>query len=88
MLRISRVTDHDATTTLRVEGKLVGPWVGELNEVCVRQAAADGSVRLDLSAVSFVDDAGVKLLRELRGCGAKLAACSQLVAELLQWESR
>lgn len=88
MLRISRVPNHDATATLRVEGKLVGPWVSELKEACVEQAAADGAVRLDLSAVSFVDAAGVKLLRELLGREIKLSACSQLVAELLNRESR
>ena len=83
MLRISRVPNHDATPTLRVEGKLVGPWVSALKEACVQQAAADGGVRLDLSAVSFADAAGVKLLRELLGREIKLSACSQLVAELL-----
>jgi ABC-type transporter Mla MlaB component len=88
MLRISRVSNHDATATLRVEGKLVGPWVGALEEACVEQAASEGGVHLDLSAVSFVDAAGVKLLRELLSREIKLSACSQLVAELLQTESR
>ena len=88
MLRISRVLNHDTTPTLRVEGKLVGPWVGALKEACIQQAAADGGVRLDLAAVSFVDAEGVKLIHELLGREIKLAACSQLVSELLHRESR
>ena len=43
---------------------------------------------LDLSKVTFVDAAGVELLRQLLKRGVTLAACSGLVAELLHVEGR
>jgi anti-anti-sigma regulatory factor len=84
MLRITHVHARDSAPTLRLEGKLVGPWVAELARAC------DGPdrLRLDLAAVTFVDGPGVKLLRKLLGRGATLAACSGLVAELLHGEGR
>jgi anti-anti-sigma regulatory factor len=88
VLRISQVTGHDLIPTLKVEGKLRGPWVDELARACDELKGFPGCVSLDLSAVTFVDTAGVELLRLLLRRGVTLAACSGLVAELLQVESR
>lgn len=82
MLRITRSTD-DGTTLLKLEGKLLAPWAGEVIEQCNGSA---GAVRLDLSQLSFVDGAGLALLNDLRGRGAAIVACSGFVAELLHVE--
>ena len=34
MLRITHAPGHDAVSTLRLEGKLLGPWVAELARSC------------------------------------------------------
>jgi hypothetical protein len=39
--------------------------------------------RLDLTAVTYVDAAGIQLLRDLMAEGVKIAACSSFVGELL-----
>jgi hypothetical protein len=88
MLRITPIIGPDAQPTLKVEGKLVGPWVAELGRACEAPTAPAGRPRLDLSAVTFVDAAGVRLLRELLRRGAVLAGCSGLVAEFLHGECR
>jgi ABC-type transporter Mla MlaB component len=88
MLRITQVHDHDSISTLRLEGKLMGPWVTEFAQLCDRLSCSPDPLRLDLSAVTFVDGPGVAVLRNLLGCGATLVACSGLVAELLHLESR
>ena len=88
MLRISHVNDHDSVSTLRLEGTLRGPWVTEFARACEELACSPDPLRLDLSAVTFVDGPGVALLRELLGRGVTLAACSGLVAELLNLEAR
>jgi ABC-type transporter Mla MlaB component len=88
MLKITTITNHEVGRTLRLEGKLVGPWVEELALVCDESAHQHDRLRLDLSAVSFVDAAGVALLRELLRRGVALAECSGLVAELLHREGR
>src|SRR5262249_61554640 len=66
-----------------VEGKLLGPWVTELTRSCNELACSPDCLRLDLTAVTFVDGAGLALLRDLLARGATLAACSGLVAQLL-----
>jgi hypothetical protein len=84
MLRITRVDGAGPVEALKLEGKLVGPWVDALREECEPGRA----LCLDLSAVAFVDAEGVTLLRELLAQGATLAPCSALVAELLNVEAQ
>jgi ABC-type transporter Mla MlaB component len=88
MLRITHTNGQDSNLTLRLEGKLLGPWVTELARSCDDLSCSPERLRLDLSAVTFVDGPGVALLRDLLGRGAALVACSGLVAELLHVEAR
>jgi len=83
MLRITRLTGADSAQTIKLEGKLLGPWVEEVREACAPAMARSGRTRLDLAAVTFVDTAGVGLLRELIRQGVEIAACSGYVAALL-----
>jgi len=85
MLRIRRISGSDSET-LRLEGKLLEPWLGELRQACVPPTARPTGIRLDLSAVTFVDAAGAQLLRDLMRQGIAIAACSAFVAELLHME--
>ena len=84
MLRITRHTGAGSAQTIQLEGKLLGPWLDEVREACAGAMAGSGRTRLDLAAVTFVDTAGVALLRELIRHGVEIAACSGYVAELLQ----
>jgi len=88
MLRINRVSDPNQAPTLKLEGKLLGPWVDELREACRSQAFPLDCIRLDLSAITFVDTAGARLLEDLIRQGAQIIACSGYIAELLQLEKR
>ena len=73
MLKITKRADAKGTTFV-LEGKLAGPWVKEL-EVC-RSADARQlrSLRVDLSAVTFIDAEGKALLRQMYREGAELIA--------------
>lgn len=74
MLRIT-IDEGSEAVILRLEGRLIGPWIEEV-EQCWRRAFAilDGrSVHVDLSAVSFVDSAGVALLDRMQKAGFRLA---------------
>jgi ABC-type transporter Mla MlaB component len=88
MLRITPAPGHNSIAILRLEGKLLGPWVAELARSCDECPCAPDCLRLDLSEVTFVDRPGLALLRDLLGRGVRLVACSGLVAELLQGEGR
>lgn len=66
MLRIT-VEEQNSSTTFRLEGKLKGDWVPEL-ERCWREARSTNPNRhlmIDLVAVSFVDERGKFLLKKL-----------------------
>jgi ABC-type transporter Mla MlaB component len=88
MLRISQISGRGSMLTLKVEGKLRGPWVSELAKECDALQGSPGCLGLDLSAVTFVDPAGLALLRGLLARGVALAGCSELVVELLHVEGR
>jgi ABC-type transporter Mla MlaB component len=86
MLRITCIDGDDATQTLKFEGKLLEPWVAEVLEVCTLRDGRAGRKRLDLSGVTYVDQAGAELLRDLIRQGLAVSACSGFVAELLHLE--
>jgi ABC-type transporter Mla MlaB component len=88
MLRITHINAQDSVSTLRLEGKLQGPWVTEFARSCEEILCSPDRLRLDLSAVTFVDGPGVALLSDLLGRGVTLSACSGLVAELLHKEAQ
>ncbi len=77
MLRIDS-RDENELTTLTVEGKLVGRWVKELEHcwqgIVSSQAPGQGprSIRVNLSAVGFIDSEGKELLTRMRKQGAVL----------------
>ncbi|MCG3127258.1 MAG: hypothetical protein CHACPFDD_02116 [Phycisphaerae bacterium] len=85
MLRITSST-KDGTAWLKLEGKLVGPWVDECRMACARETGRDRRLALDLSEITFVDADGVRLLRELVEQGVDIPVRSNFVAELLRLE--
>jgi hypothetical protein len=73
--------DDSPVATMRVEGKLVGPWARELGNTWreLWLAAQQKPLRLDLCGVSFVDGNGARILREIvRVTGAEVFADSPL----------
>ncbi len=75
MLRITKQTEGDITT-LKLEGKLTGPFVTEL-ENCWSQlgpSESEGKRVVDLGAVDFIDASGKALLARMRQQGAELRA--------------
>ena len=86
MLKITEMAQNDSGRTFKLEGKLIGPWVDELRNVCTQPLDRLEQVGLDLAAVTFVNAAGAELLRELIRQGIIVTQCSAFVAELLHVE--
>jgi anti-anti-sigma regulatory factor len=84
MLRITRLPGDESGEILKLEGKLQGPWVHEARDAHALATARGSRICLDLSGVTFVDEAGTGLLRELVRSGAEVVGCSSYIAELLQ----
>lgn len=88
MLRIT-TQENPRVLTFRLEGRLEGPWVPEL-EKCWRSASNcedRPSVRVDLTGVTYIDTAGKARLAEMHEQGAEFIAgdceTKAVVAEII-----
>jgi len=90
MLRIT-VLDNSGNLTFRLEGRLAGPWVREL-ETCWQstlggrgscRAAQQSPLRLDLTGVTFVDADGKAFLAARHAEGAELIASGCLMRAIV-----
>jgi hypothetical protein len=86
VLKITRLSHKGRGLTIRLEGELLGPWTGSVRDACAVRVRRPRHLHLDLAAVTYVDAAGVQLLRDLVAEGAEIAACSGYVGELLHRE--
>jgi hypothetical protein len=87
MLRITQTGAQGGGTTVKLEGKLLQPWVNEVRILFL--PPVPGSLyRLDLSSLTFVDGAGADLLRQLLRQGVAIESCSGFVAALLQLNNK
>ncbi len=84
MLKISIISDSDQAVQFQLEGKLVGPWVEELQRLSDEALSQQKSVSLDLERVWFVDSRGVILLRDLARRQVSEINCSQFVSQQLK----
>ena len=86
-----RITVAETTTEQRwtLEGRLVGPWVGELRTRWKeRHRAQNGRIcMVDLSAVTFIDKGGQGLLRIMSKEATQFIATNIYVKRVLdQWK--
>ena len=83
-----RITTSTAGNELvmKLEGSLYGAWVGEL-ETCWRGVMASlhgRSLRVDLTDVCHVDDAGRELMTAMLRSGARFLARGCVMPELIK----
>jgi hypothetical protein len=84
MLRIY-IHDEAPVTSIVVEGKLVGPWVKELEKCWKSLVTAHPfrSMLVDLVHVTFIDSDGRALLTMMRRKGAKLLSSGVLINSIV-----
>ena len=85
MLRITVVESSKTAVTLRVEGRITGPWVEELRSACNIHSVPDNvQLSLDLADIAFADAAGIELLKELGDRGVGLIRTTPFLTEQLK----
>ena len=84
MLKISKAEPINHAVVLRLEGRIVGPWVEELQRSCEQVLAGDRPLKLQLADVEFMDAQAVALLLGLRSRGVALLECPPFVTEQLK----
>jgi hypothetical protein len=84
VLRVTTITAKGAPV-LKLEGKLGGPWVDELQNYWTEFAtgAHRSAIKIDMRGVSYVDHRGRNLLLRMEREGAALAECSDFIRQLL-----
>lgn len=84
MFRITPVREDFQSICLKIEGRVVGKWVTELDHFCVAFLVMEKSLVLDLSGVSFIDQQGITLVKHLQRKSVKLQGARPLVKALLE----
>ena len=84
MLRIT-VHDNQESLTFQLEGRLAGAWVKEV-EQCWQNILAHQRkpiLRVDLTGVTFIDDAGKACLAAMQYQGAEFVAADCMTKAIL-----
>jgi len=90
MLRIT-IQESENAVKVVLEGRVAGPWVGELDRAWVEAAPRIGSrkVSIDLKNVTYADAAGKRALKSIFSeSGAQLVASSMEIQDLAEEVSR
>jgi len=83
MLRVTPIKVRGAAI-LKLEGKLCGPWVDELEHCWTNLQRKNGTpIRVSLQEVSFLDPRGKRLLLRMKRQGVSLVECPHFIRELL-----
>jgi anti-anti-sigma factor len=85
VFRIHIDTSEEATTFM-LEGRLVGPWVRELENCWQRALATEPrrSVLVNLQEVSFVDSAGIAVLTRMCRHGVRLMSTGIMMNAIVE----
>ena len=73
MLRVT-IDKDPSLTTFKLEGRVAGEWVNELERAWVAEAGRSKFIKVDLTGVTFVDEEGKKLLGRMVEQGSNLYA--------------
>ena len=84
MIRISRNDYSETAARLMVEGRLTGADARELRDSFEGAHHDDHQVELDVTGVTFIDEIGAKIMRDLAERGAVVTGASSFVAEQLR----
>jgi len=87
MLKISQAGTPNQCVTLKLEVRVVGPWVEELRRICEPLLSNGDQLKLDLSDVSFVDGEGIAAISDLKSHGVQLSNCSPFVEQQIKRSS-
>lgn len=88
MLRITLLNPNGLPAIVKLEGKLLEPWISELQDACRTARKQDAAATLDVAGLSYIDAPGTIALRDLMRRGVALTGCSPLIAELLKETER
>ena len=85
MLRVTtNVEEGQGKVTLKLEGKLAGPWVEEFERCWSSTVEKWKHVVVELAGVTFIDSKGKCLLAKIHGQGAKLIGTGLMTRSIIE----
>ncbi len=85
MLRITEISKDEKAVNLRLDGKLVGTWVSDLERQCLYYRDEENkTVVIDFSGVTFIDNKSVRMLEKIKDERIKIVNCSLFIEALLR----
>jgi len=85
MLRVTtKVEEEQGRVTLKLEGKLAGPWVDEFERCWCSTLEKWKNVVVELAGVTFIDSKGKCLLAKIHGQGAKLIGTGLMTKSIIE----
>jgi len=84
MLKITRAVLSKKETTLRLDGRITGQWVGLLQESAQSVLDEEVTLSVDLKNICFIDCEGIALLRSLLDQGAYVVNAPLFVVEQIR----
>jgi len=89
MLRITVNGTNKNADSIRLvlEGQLRGDWCGMLERVCLEFLGHGVAVVVDMAGVSYVDDRGVRLVKEHLASRTTITGCNMFVHALIDKNS-
>ena len=85
MLRVTtNAEEEQGKVTLKLEGKLAGPWVEEFERCWSSTVEKWKQVVVELAGVTFIDSKGKCLLAKIHGQGAKLVGTGLMTRSIIE----
>jgi hypothetical protein len=84
MLKITEVNQTKDEMTLKLEGKVVGPWVQEIRKACDQALLKIERLTVDMSEVSFIERNAISLFQELQNRNVNFINCSPFLTVQLK----
>ncbi len=85
-LKITGGEITEGAVILRLEGKVTGHWVREVERACELALSGAKGLILEMADVAFIDQGGIDLLRSLAARQVQLVGCSPFIALQLDQE--
>jgi outer membrane protein TolC len=85
MLRVTtKIEEEHGKVTLKLEGKLAGPWVDEFERCWCSTVEKWKNVVVELDGVTFIDSRGKCLLAKIHGQGARLTGTGLMTKSIIE----
>ena len=84
MLMITKIKHNDSSITLKLDGKIEGMYLQELEGICKCHLSDQSAIlTLDFSGVTFIDERGLEMLLKMRDRNLKIVKCTPFIKTLL-----